>query len=124
LRKYHLYVTRIEADSLADLCCPRGGVDPVELHHSALGFRDHLLGDDDDITHLEGHAKPSEALDHEVRQRCAPDDLREPGYGIDRDRTQARGRRAAGARSGTPSSSSRRRVAVTRGSCMNATMSS
>src|ERR1700704_6853055 len=105
LRKYDLYVTWVEADSLTDIRCPRGGVHSVELHHPALGLRDHLLGDDDNVTHLEGHAESPEALHDEVRQGCALDDLREPGYGIDRDRTQARGGRPASARSVTPSSS-------------------
>src|SRR5260370_33416285 len=118
LRKYDLYVTRVEADRPADLNCSWGWMHTVERDNPAFGFRDHLLRDDHNITHLEGHPYPLEASHDEVRQRGALDDLREAGDRVDRDRTQARGGRPARARSATPSASSRRRGAVSRGSSL------
>src|SRR3989442_14708707 len=124
LRQYDLYMTRVEADTPADLGCPRGRMHPLERHHPSFGFRDHLLGDDDNIADLERHAKAGEGVCNEVGQRGTVDDLGEAGNGIDRSRTQACGGVLAKARSATPSSCSRRRVAVSRGSCMKATTSS
>src|SRR6266542_1017601 len=78
LAQDHLGEPQVASDLLGQRPGARGGGDLGEPYHSALGFGDDLLGDDEQVSAGERGALPSRCLVDEPRQVVARGDLRQP----------------------------------------------